>query len=98
MNNTRTPQFYMANLGSEVVGMYSALAKNDLDKCRACHQRAKKIITLWRELETRESARAEMGKLEELVDDLISDAPKYKVSKSDIESYFMPFALRLMSV
>ena len=44
MNNTRSPQFYMANLGSEVVGMYSALSKNDKEKCRTCYERAKKSL------------------------------------------------------
>lgn len=88
----------MANLGSEVVGMYSALAKNDMDRCRKCHERAKKVIADWRGLETRESARAEVDKLEEVIDDLVSKAPKFNVSKADIESYFLPFALRLMSV
>ena len=70
MNNARTPQFYMANLGSEIVGMYSALSKNDTEKCRKCYDRAKKIIAEWRVLETRESARAEMKKLEEVVDEV----------------------------
>jgi len=98
MNNTRSPQFYMANLGSEVVGMYSALSKNDKEKCRTCYERAKKIIADWRVLETRESARAEMEKLEEVIDDLISETPQFKVSKAEMESYFMPFALRALSV
>src|SRR3989338_1590140 len=98
MNNARTPQFYMANLGSEVVGMYSALSKNDTEKCRKCYDRAKNIIAEWRVLETRESARAEMKKLEEVVDDLISETPQLKVSKVEIESYFLPFALRALSV
>lgn len=98
MNTLRTPQFYMANLGSEVVGMYSALDKGDSDTCRTCYERAKKIIADWRILEVRESARAEMKKLEEVIDDLMSGTPLLKVPKAEIESYFMPFALRLMSV
>ena len=98
MNNTRTPQFYMANLGSEVVGMYSAFAKNDAERLKACYERAKKIMAAWRVLETRESARVEMEKLQEVVDDLASGRPRLKVSKADIEQYFMPFALRALSV
>lgn len=98
MNTTRTPQFYMANLGSEVSGIYSALSVADHEACHARYERAKKIITEWRLLEKRPSAVAEMDLLENIIDDLVSVKRKFKVPKVDMEAYFRPFALRVLSV
>ena len=98
MNPARTPQFYMANLGSEIVGIYSAIARGDGGGKTVCYARAKKIINDFRQLEKRQSALAEVGKIEEIVEDLMSDVKKFAIPKADIENYFLPFATRLMSV
>ncbi|MBU6390302.1 hypothetical protein KGQ31_02005 [Patescibacteria group bacterium] len=87
----------MANLGSEVAGMYSAIEQSDPEKLHSCHSRAKKIVNEFRRLEQRPAALAEMAKLEEIIDDLAAPERKLDVPKADLESYFLPFALRLMS-
>lgn len=96
MNSSRTPQFYMANLGSEVVGMYSAIESGDMKRREACYGRAKKIISDFSAIEKGAGALTEISKLEEIIDDLALGGKQFEIPKTDIEQYFFPFALRMM--
>ena len=88
MDTSRTPQFYFANLGSEIVGIYSAKSRGDKTQIGHCYTRAKKIIEDFRQVETRDSAILEIEAILQVIDDLVSQDSQLKVSKSDIESYF----------
>lgn len=98
MNTNRTPLFLMANLGSEMSQIFSYMEKGELKMAQSARSRANIIIT---ELLAHSDMKGRTGEVEilsEIIEDVFASNRRYKVKKSEIEEYFMPFALRLMSV
>jgi len=93
MKTNRTPQFYMANLGIEVAGMYECKKNGNASLLREGYARARGILDRIVSCDN-SSARAEGGLLGQVVDDIVSDHPKLSVSKEDLEDYFMPFMIK----
>lgn len=95
MNTTRTPLFYMANLGSEVSRALSAYQKKDFKNMRDSIMRAKGIIIKIEEFPEMEGRTGELKILESIIDDL--SVKKLEVNKDHLVNYFIPFAMRLMN-
>ena len=96
MNNTRTPLFYMANLGSEITRALSEYQKGDFLNMHGSLLRAKNILEKIKEFPEMNSRTSELQILESIIKDL--DQKKLEVDKDQLLDYFSPFASRLMSV
>ncbi len=94
----RTTLFYMANLGSEFVRVFNALDKNNELAGRAAVQRCFGIIEKLKGLEEMKSRSEETDRLIDILNDFLLETPNYSISRSQIENYFNPFALRLTKV
>ncbi|KKR45988.1 MAG: hypothetical protein A3G47_00535 [Candidatus Zambryskibacteria bacterium RIFCSPLOWO2_12_FULL_39_45] len=97
MNTTRTSLFLMANLGSEVSQIFSAKAKGNTNLFSSAMERAKAILLELKNLPDTKN-NAEINILADVIDDIGQDSNKYEVSTEDMQSYFLPFAMRLMQV
>lgn len=97
IDNNRTTLFLMANLGSEVSQIFSHVDKRKLDLASGPVERARKIIEEIKSREDVKGREAEVRILEEIVDDALDGTSKYAVKQSDVDEYFLPFAMRLMS-
>ena len=98
MNTTRTTLFLMANLGSEVSQIFSYAEKGELKLAESARLRADRII---KELLAHPEMKGRTGEIEILksvIEDLFARERQFAVNKTEIEEYFMPFALRLMAV
>ena len=88
----RTAAFYIANLGSEVSRLQSAHARGDTQAVESALARSRGIFTKLSEMSLRDSARAEIKILEEVVEDLPRQKQRFAVTAQSLESYFLPFA------
>ena len=98
MNTERTPTFYIANLGSEVARLNLALEREDAELAAGAQRRAREIFAKLAEMPMRESVKAEMRILKEVVEDLPRPKHRFAVSKQSLESYFLPFAHKVLGV
>ena len=96
MNTTRTPLFYMANLGSEVSRALSEYQKDDFTNMHNSILRAQNIIKKIKEFPEMKGRTGEIEILELIIEDL--DQKKFEVDKNQLLDYFSPFAMRLMTV
>ena len=96
MNTTRTPLFYMANLGSEVSRALSEFQKKDFEKMRNSITRAKDIITKIEEFPEMKGRTGELEILKSIIEDL--NQKKFELNKDQLLDYFSPFAMRLMAI
>lgn len=88
----------MANLGSEMSQIFSYAEKSDLKLAESAASRALRIIS---ELISHPEMKQRTGEIEilkDIIEDVLAKNHQFKVSKAEMEEYFMPFALRLMSV
>jgi hypothetical protein len=95
MNTTRTPLFYMANLGSEVSRALLEYQKKDYKKMRNSIIRAKDIIKKIEKFPEMEGRTGELEILKSIIEDL--NKKKFELDKDQFLGYFSPFATRLMS-
>ena len=91
----RTSLFLMANLGSEVTGIFSAKEKGDSLMLNMAMERAKLILKKLKSLPDTKNNK-EIDILADVIDDLGRVNPKYQIVPEHLESYFYPFAMRLM--
>jgi len=96
MNTTRTPLFYMANLGSEVSRALLEYQKEDYEKMQNSITRAKDIILKIEEFPEMKGRTGELEILKLIIDDL--NQKKFDLDKDQLLDYFSPFAIRLMSL
>jgi hypothetical protein len=96
MNATRTPLFYMANLGSEVSRALLEYQKEDFINMHNSILRAKNIIEKIKEFSEMKGRTGELEILKSIIKDL--DQKKLEVDKDQLLSYFSPFAARLMAM
>lgn len=97
MKTERTALFLMANLGSEVARLLSALERGDVEMADGAHSRAKKILRDLAALEEMKRRARELALLGEVIDDVSAERRRFAVRGEDIKSYFMPFALRAIA-
>ncbi len=86
----------MANLGSDVVQLFSHLERGDTRLATSAGTRAQKIIT---ELLAHEELEGRIGEIEilrDIVNDALSEKRFLEVSKNELEDYFLPFSLRVV--
>lgn len=95
MNTTRTPLFYMANLGSEVSRALLEYQNKDFEKMTNSITRSKNIITKIEEFPEMNGRTGELEILKIIIDDL--NQKKFELDKDQLLDYFSPFANRLMS-
>jgi len=96
MNTTRTPLFYMANLGSEVSRALLEYEKKDYEKMRNSILRAKDIILKIEKFPEMKNRTGELQILKSIINDL--NRKKFELNKNQLLDYFNPFAVRLMSL
>ena len=96
MNTTRTPLFYMANLGSEVSHALLEYEKEDFEKMRNSIIRAKNIMVKIEEFPEMKGRTGELEILKSIIEDL--NQKKFELNKDQLLGYFSPFAMRLMSL
>lgn len=94
MNTTRTPLFYMANLGSEVSRILLEYEKKDFEKMRNSILRAKNIIKSIEEFPEMKERMGELEILKSIIEDL--NQKKFELNKDQLLDYFSPFAMRLI--
>ena len=95
MNTTRTPLFYMANLGGEVSRALLEYEKKDYVKMQNSITRAKGIIKKIEEFPEMKGRTGELEILESIIDDL--NIKKFEINKDQLINYFTPFAMRLIN-
>ena len=96
MNTTRTPLFYMANLGSEMSRVISEYEKKDFQKMQNSILRAENIIKKIKEFPEMKGRTGELEILKSIIEDL--NQKKFELKKDQFLDYFSPFAVRLMSL
>lgn len=93
----RTSAFFIANLGSEVARLEAALGAGDIGLVEGALERTRRIFKELRTLPLRASERSEI----ELLCEVIEDLPKktrFSVDAESLESYFLPFARKVLSI
>ncbi len=96
MNSTRTPLFYMANLGSEVSRAVLEYQKEDFTNMHNSILRAQDIMKKIEEFPEMKGRTGELEILKLIIEDL--DQKKFEMNKDHLLDYFSPFAMRLMAV
>ena len=96
MNTTRTPLFYMANLGSEISRALLEYEKNDFEKMRGSTSHAESIIEKIKEFPEMSGRTGELEILQSIVADL--NLKKFELDKNQLLNYFYPFAIRSMQL
>ena len=96
MNTTRTPLFYMANLGSEISRALLEYEKKDFQKMRGSTLRAENIIEKIKEFPEMNGRTGELEILQSIIDDL--NKKKFELDKNQLLEFFYPFALRSMNL
>lgn len=97
MNTKPTPMFLMANLGSEVTRLLSALEKGDKELSESARSRSEKIISeIELSLKT-ESSKKEVRFLADIINDFCQPKRQYSVTPVSFRQYFLPFAMRVFN-
>lgn len=94
MNTTRTPLFYMANLGSEIFRALLEYQEKDFEKMRNSIIRAQGIIGKIEESAEMKGRTGELKILRSVIEDLNQN--KLEINKDHLADYFVPFATRLL--
>ena len=95
MNTSRTPLFYMANLGSEISRALLEYQGKEFEKMHDSLGRAKNIIKKIKEFEEMKNRTGELEIIKSIIEDL--NQKNLHVDKDQLIDYFTPFAMRLMS-
>lgn len=93
----RTSAFYIANLGSEVARLEAALGVGDAERVEGALERARRIFKELFALPLRESERSEIEILHEVIEDL-PKRERFSVDTASLESYFLPFAHKVLGI
>ena len=96
MNTTRTPLFYMANLGSEITRALLEYQKEDFLNMHNSILRAKGIVEKIKEFPEMKGRTGELEILKSIIKNL--SQKKFELDKNQLLDYFSPFAIRLMSL
>ncbi|GEM_PF-3922611 len=89
----------LVRIGDEVCCLFAHKERGEAEQARLKAGRTLEIIReLFTRLDVGAGGRAEMSILQDVVCDAVSGRPILSISRKDMESHFMPFALRLMSM
>lgn len=92
----RNHLFYLANLGSEMLRVFSALEKGDIELKRSSIDRCNNLIDKIIKSDNLIDKNHEVFILKQILDSLLIDESKeFFITKKEINNYFNPFALRL---
>ena len=97
MNTERTSLFLMANLGSEVSRIFYAKEFGDSRIFEIAMMKAKSILTELKNLPDTKN-NSEIDILADVINDIGKRTRKYEISSEQLQSYFYPFAMKLMQV
>ncbi len=97
IQNQRTSLFLMANLGAEVSRLLSFKEKGDYIRTKETLDRANHILAEVRKLPDMKKRLEEIDLLSAVIADILKTEPIFHVSSRHIQSYFSPFALRLLA-
>ncbi|OGZ04176.1 MAG: hypothetical protein A2648_01155 [Candidatus Lloydbacteria bacterium RIFCSPHIGHO2_01_FULL_41_20] len=98
MKTERTTLFLMANLGSEMSRLFSFKERGENELAKSSAERAIKIIDSIVAKPNIGGGKSEAEILRSIVSDMISALPNYSIGEKELNSYFMPFAIRAMSL
>ncbi len=93
----KNAQFYMANLGSEVQRIFRWKKLGDEKETKSAVERALKIIETLLSLPEVKGREGEVFILKDIISDYALPERKFKISENHLTSYFMPFALNVIS-
>ena len=96
MNAARTSLFLMANLGAEASRLIAAKERLDADAAKAALARAESILGEIAHLPDMKPRAEELAALLKASRSIAGDEPR-KISSLHLKSYFVPFAMRLMT-
>jgi hypothetical protein len=96
MNTTRTPLFYMANLGCEISRALSEYQKKEYDKMQNSIFRAEEIIAKIESFKEMKGRTGELEILKSIIEKL--SQKKFELDKEQLLDYFSPFATKLMAM
>lgn len=94
MNPNRTSSFLMANIGAEVSRIISAKKKNDFGLVGQALERAVAIILQLKSKPEMKERIYEINILEKVIRDTSLPKSSLSVSNKNLQSYFIPFAIR----
>ena len=98
IDTKRTSTFLMANLGSEIARLFSAVEKSDESKIKTAKKRAEQILRQLADMPDMISRRPEINIIKEIIADLGKKQSRFSVTAESLAKYFQPFALRVLSV
>lgn len=87
MDIKRDKLFLIVNLASEVSKVISGRKNSDVLVFNMAKEKISKIIDEVKQIEKNK----EIFILEDVIRDLLSDNPKYKIKENNLKSYFLPF-------
>ncbi len=93
MIDRTSPLFLMANLGSEVSRAFSFKEKNEQKFFEESVSRCKNILDKVMSLSEMKNRKSELSNLQ----NILSNPDLFLENKKSLQSYFDPFALRLMN-
>ncbi len=85
--------YQMGNIGSEVSRMVSLKAKGRFADAQAAYERSLELLDMTIADRRWQSGLGELTRLTEVLRDYITDSKEYNVSGTDLNNYFLPFAL-----
>lgn len=94
MNNSRTVAFLMGSLGVEVESIYSAKNFSNAEKS---YERMLRIVNALKAKKELKNRTYEIDMICKIVLDKLSGKPQLHVTAEDLQSYFMPFAMRALT-
>lgn len=89
--------FLVANLGSEVARLLRAKEERDAERMRGAYERACKIVE---ELKmcTDSGGQSESAILQAILGDLMRSNPTLSIRSETLNTYFLPFARKVLGV
>ena len=97
MITNRNSLFLISNLGSEVTKIFSAKKSGNVKMLEVARDKAKSIIRQLKDLPDTKN-NLEIDILSDVIEDITSKEQKYDINPEHLESYFYPFAVRLMQM
>ena len=92
----RTTHFLIANLGAEMIRFFSLQKRKDTENAKLSAARALHIIDQIMQQKDIGNGKEEISMLKKIIEDSLLNSHIYNISESDLNSYFMPFASRVL--
>ncbi|OHA21406.1 MAG: hypothetical protein A2849_00270 [Candidatus Taylorbacteria bacterium RIFCSPHIGHO2_01_FULL_51_15] len=92
----RTPAFLMANLGSDISQLFSHLERGESELAASAARRARGIMAELLRHKELQGRTGEIEVLQHIVSDALLEKPLLRVTKGELDAYFMPFSMRVL--